>query len=236
MNKESVVAVLLLLSVSVGIAIAQSKSTILIASPQVKEADLKAGEMIAKEGNKAGATACFACHGMKGGENLTGAFPRIANQPAMYLSSQLKDYATGVRPNEVMESIAKALTEEERENVSAYYASLDLDSKKIAKKAKAADIKRGETLAVIGDAKIRVQACNNCHGPGGIGIAPAIPYIAGQFGNYIEAQLKSWKEGRRKNSPGQMADISQRLDEKDMAALAAYFEQVQRAPQKKAAH
>lgn len=236
MNKESIITVLLLLSVSVGIAVAQSNKAVAPTSPAVKEADLKAGELIAKEGTKAGATACFACHGMKGRENLSGAFPRIASQPAMYLSSQLKDYATGVRPNDVMEPIAKALTEEERENVAAYYASLDLDSKSIAKKAKAADIKRGETLAVVGDAKIRMQACNNCHGPGGIGMAPAIPYIAGQFGSYIEAQLKAWKEGRRKNSPGQMLDISQRLDEKDIAALAAYFEQVQRASSKKASH
>ncbi|MEK2645284.1 c-type cytochrome [Bdellovibrio sp. BCCA] len=233
MNKETLFTILLLLGVSVGIAIAQQSPS---EGPQTQwttsEEDIQAGEKIAKEGTKSGATACFVCHGLKGSENLTGQFPRIAQQPALYLATQLKDYATGVRINSVMEPIAKNLSEAERKQVAAYYSSLEMASKKLSSKIKG-DIKRGQILATVGDAKIRLQACNNCHGPGGIGLAPAIPYLAGQFGAYIETQLKAWKSGQRKNSPGQMNDIVQRLDEKDMAALAAYFEQVQRTPPKK---
>ncbi|MBO9668527.1 MAG: c-type cytochrome, partial [Bdellovibrio sp.] len=144
-----------------------------------------------------------------------------------YLSRQLEDYASGARKNAVMEPIAKALSGQERDNVSAYYASLKMQKWKPAKKPAASILKRGELLAKTGDQKIMVQACNNCHGPGGIGMGPAIPYIAGQFGSYIQAQLNLWKSGQRANSPGQMLEIARRLSDKDIAALAAYFEQVQ---------
>jgi Cytochrome c553 len=194
----------------------------------VTEADLSAGEKIATAGGANGATACFACHGAKGSENLTGAFPRIAGQSPFYMVTQLKDFASGLRKSEVMEPIAKALSEQEMHNVSEFYASLTPEVLKSAKKIAAADLKRGELLAKTGDMKLQVQACANCHGPGGIGMAPAIPFLAGQFSTYTDAQLKAWKSGTRKNSPGQMLEIANRLSEKDMAALSAYFEQVKR--------
>ena len=192
------------------------------------EADIAAGEKVATAGNTQGATACFVCHGTKGSENLTGAFPRIAGQSPYYMVTQLKDFASGLRKSEVMEPIAKAMSAQEMENVSAFYASLTPEVLKISKKASAADLKRGEMLAKTGDMKLQVQACANCHGPGGIGMAPAIPFLAGQFSAYTDGQLKAWKSGTRKNSPGQMLEIASRLSEKDIAALSAYFEQVKR--------
>lgn len=58
-------------------------------------------------------------------------------------------------------------------------------------------------------------------------MAPAIPAIAGQHANYLEAQLKAWKDGQRKNSADLMGPIAKRLSDKDISALALYFEQVQ---------
>lgn len=191
-----------------------------------RETDIKAGAEIAQKGTAAGAAACIACHGPQGEGNAVGGFPRLAGLPHLYMVEQLKDYSSGVRANEVMAPLAKMLTESERANVSAYYESLTTNPIKPAKKSAAALIKRGETLAKIGDQKLQLQACNNCHGPGGIGMAPAIPALSGQLGVYIETQLTSWKDGKRKNSPTQMMGIAQKLSEADIKALAAYFEQV----------
>ncbi len=192
-----------------------------------REPDIKAGEVIATKGTEAGATACFACHGTRTEENKTGSFPRLINQSQYYIATQLKDYANGNRNNAVMGPIAKSLTENEREDVAAYYANILFQTPKATKKPSAAVYKRGEILASIGDQKLQLQACNNCHGPGGIGLAPTIPPIAGQHANYLEAQLRSWRDGQRKNSSELMGPIAKKLNDKDIEALSLYFSQVQ---------
>lgn len=199
----------------------------LVSQAAGREPDIKAGEAIAMKGTIAGATACFACHGTRAEENKTGSFPRIINQSQYYIALQLKDYTNGNRDNAVMSPIAKALTETEREDVAAYYAQILFPTAKPTKKPSAVVFKRGETLANIGDMKLQLQACNNCHGPGGVGLAPTIPSIAGQHANYLEFQLKAWRDGQRKNSLDLMGPIAKKLSDKDIAALALYFEQVQ---------
>ena len=191
-----------------------------------KAPDWKAGEEIAMRGTSTGATACVACHGTRSEENLTGAFPRLVNQSAYYLETQLKDFSSGDRNNDVMSPIAKALTAQQKADVAAYYAKLIFPSPKLKKKPAAALLKRGELLATMGDLKIQVQSCNSCHGPGGIGVAPTFPALAGQYPSYMETQLKAWKTGQRKNSPDVMLQIAKLLSDKDIEAVAAYFQTV----------
>jgi cytochrome c553 len=90
-------------------------------------------------------------------------------------------------------------------------------------------VARGEQLARVGDAAKHVQACNNCHGPDGTGESRAIPYLAGQFSQYITSQLQAWQQGQRKNSHDVMAVIARQLDDRDIVAVSAYYQQV-RAP------
>src|SRR5258706_6460257 len=91
-------------------------------------------------------------------------------------------------------------------------------------------IKRGEQLAKVGDAAKDLQSCNNCHGPGGAGEPPAIPYLGGQYARYTAFQLAMWKRGFRKNSPDSMAGIAKRLHDQEIAPFAAYFQQVHPSP------
>ena len=59
---------------------------------------------------------------------------------------------------------------------------------------------------------------------------PAIPPLAGQFSPYIVFELQLWQRGIRKNDGGtQVLDLVQRLDERDIAAVAAYYQQVKSA-------
>jgi len=110
-------------------------------------------------------------------------------------------------------------------DVTAYYASVNAPYLPLSS-ADPTLIRRGKQLATIGDAAKELQSCNNCHGPGGAGELPAIPYLAGQYEHYIAFQLTMWQRGFRNNSPDAMADIAKRLDTKDIAALAAYYQQV----------
>jgi cytochrome c553 len=196
----------------------------------VPEADPKAGEAISQKGNAAGAAACIACHGATGeGQAATG-FPRLANQSRMYLAQQLKSYQDGSRNNAVMMPIAKALSDTDIENVSAYFESIQSPPFAKAPNVSANVLKRGRQLAEVGDQKISLQSCENCHGPGGTGQAPAIPYIAGQYSVYLEGQLQAWKNGGRKTNHQHMGYIANSLNDKDIKTISAYFQQVPGSP------
>jgi cytochrome c553 len=191
----------------------------------IRQPDLRRGAAIAAQGVAPGVLACAQCHAYNGGSNGIDAFPRVTGQSAWYLAKELRDYASGVRINAVMAPIAKALSSDDIADVTAYYASVNAPYPSLAGPDPAL-IKRGEQLAKVGDAARELQSCDNCHGPGGAGEPPAIPYLAGQYARYIATQLTLWQRGSRNNSPGAMADVAKRLDPQEIAAVAAYFQHV----------
>jgi cytochrome c553 len=192
---------------------------------QARQVDAKHGAVIAAQGTAAGAPACAQCHAFSGGSDASGAFPRIAGQSVYYLSEQLGDFASGVRESAIMSPVAKALSPDEIADVAAYYAGVNAPFLPL-KAADPALIKQGEEIAKVGDAARQVQSCDNCHGPGGAGEPPVIPYLAGQYAHYIEFTLQMWQQGFRKNSPDAMAVVAKKLDDQEVAAVAAYYQQV----------
>lgn len=195
------------------------------ADSPVRQPDAGRGAVIAAQGVPPAVPACAQCHAYNGASDGSGAFPRIAGQSAFYLAKELRDYASRVRTNAVMTPIAKALSSGDIADVTAYYASVKAPYLPLASPEPML-IERGEQLAKIGDAMKDLQACDSCHGPGGAGEPPAIPYLAGQYEHYIALQLTLWQRGFRRNSPDAMADVAKRLDAQDIAAVAAYFQQV----------
>ncbi len=183
------------------------------------------GAAIAAQGTQTGAPPCAPCHALNGGSDGSGAFPRIASLPNYYLAKQLRDFASGVRKSDVMSPIAKALSTDDVADVAAYYSGVSAPFPPFAT-ADPSLVRRGEQFATMGDATKNIPACNNCHGPDGSGEPPAIPYLAGQYSQYIALELQLWQRADRKNSPAYMAMIASKLDEQDTAALAAYFQQL----------
>jgi len=93
-------------------------SAMVVAFPAAA-ADINAGKVKAD-------AACAVCHGAQGVATLPNA-PNLAGQPQIYLAEQLKNYRSGKRTHEVMGVIAKPLTDQEIENMSAWYASLQME-------------------------------------------------------------------------------------------------------------
>jgi cytochrome c553 len=195
------------------------------AQSQARRPDVQHGAVIAAQGTQAGAPACAQCHAFNGVSDASGAFPRISGQSADYLAKQLRDFASDIRSNALMSPVAKALTSDDVADVAAYYAGVDGPFLPL-KAPDPALVKLGETLAPVGKAYGQIQSCNNCHGPGGAGERPAIPYLAGQYSNYIRFALREWQRGFRQSSPNQMAVVAKKLDEQQIAAVAAYYQQV----------
>ena len=172
---------------------------------------------------------CAQCHGAQGEGNATNATPRIAGQPQAYLERQLAAYADGRRDSDVMTPIARQLAPEQRTALSAYYSDIRARGGKRPPLGVASA--RGSVLATRGDQGLNVQACQNCHGPGGTGFGNVNPYLAGLDRRYLEMALGEWRSGTRTTDPSrQMNQIANNLGDADIKALAAYFAS-QPAPQ-----
>jgi len=74
------------------------------------------------DAGKAKSAPCAVCHGPDGNSPTT-AFPILAGQYADYLVRALEDYKLGKRKNPIMAPTAAALSEQDREDLAAYFAS-----------------------------------------------------------------------------------------------------------------
>ena len=178
----------------------------------------------------AAAPPCEACHGQHGEGMAAVRAPRLAGQSADYLQKQLDDYADGTRDNPVMASLAKALSKPQRARFAALYAAMSAPYLPPSAPPGAGRLARGQQLANQGDEVKRAPACNGCHGPDGIGVAHAAPYLAGQSAEYLAGALTAFRQGTRKNDAGQlMRSVAERLDDGDIAAVTGYFASVKPA-------
>ncbi len=75
------------------------------------------------QGRAKAEAACALCHGATGLATLPNA-PNLAGQQAIYVSEQLKNYRSGKRQNEVMNMIAKPLTDAEISQLAAWFGAI----------------------------------------------------------------------------------------------------------------
>ena len=71
------------------------------------------------------ATKCQTCHGIDGLSKIPEA-PNIAGQPEMYLTAQLEAYRAGKRVNELMNTMAKELSDKDIADLAAWYSSIEI--------------------------------------------------------------------------------------------------------------
>ena len=65
------------------------------------------------------------------------------------------------------------------------------------------------------------QQCAGCHGGAGVSVSGEIPNLAAQKAEYLEKQLKAFREGERKNPL--MNAIAAQLEDAEIENLAAHF-------------
>ena len=84
--------------------------------------DVKAG--------RAKAMMCQACHGLDG-LAITPDAPNIAGQTEPYLTIQMQAFKTGVRKNDAMSVVTPPLSDEDIEDLAAYYAAIEISIVKV---------------------------------------------------------------------------------------------------------
>jgi len=124
----------------------------------------------------------------------------------------------------VMSSMAAALTPDDIADVSAYYANVQ-SRFQTAAAGRCSSLEKGKALAESGMQPKESQVATPAMEPVGIGEAPTIPYLAGQYASYTALELQACNTGGRRNSPEAMRLFAGKLDDAEIAALAAYYEQ-----------
>jgi cytochrome c553 len=77
------------------------------------------GDAAAGKGKSA---ACVACHGPSG-VSTSDLWPNLAGQKQAYIMKQLKAFREGTRTDPLMSGMAKPLSDEDIENLAAYFSS-----------------------------------------------------------------------------------------------------------------
>jgi cytochrome c553 len=76
---------------------------------------------------RAKAQMCTVCHGANGISTLPDA-PNLAGQPEIYISNQLRAYRSGERRHEVMNVVAKPLSDQEIADLAAWFSSIRIEA------------------------------------------------------------------------------------------------------------
>lgn len=178
------------------------------------------------ENGKAKSVTCAACHGTDGNSAIP-MNPKLAGQHANYLVKQLTEFKlasqTGGkegRNNAVMNGMAAALSEQDMQDLAAYFSAQEPTEGEASEEF----VELGNKLYIGGDLERGITACIACHGPRGNGTSlSGFPDISGQHADYIASQLKAFRSGDRANSlNGMMADIAKRMTDKDIEAISSY--------------
>ena len=69
---------------------------------------------------------CQTCHGIDGLARIPTA-PHIAGESRVYLTTQLNAFRSGARSHEIMSLIAKDLSDQDIENLAAWYSSIEIE-------------------------------------------------------------------------------------------------------------
>jgi len=65
---------------------------------------------------------CQVCHGV-GGRSTNATYPILAGQHSKYIEKQLRAFKTGTRKDPIMNGMASKLSEQDIEDVAAYFSS-----------------------------------------------------------------------------------------------------------------
>lgn len=83
-------------------------------------------------------------------------------------------------------------------------------------------------FTVSADEPVKAKTCVACHGEQGISNNELWPNIAGQKAQYLEKQIKEFKNGKR--SDPLMTGIAKGLSDKEIHELAEFYSQLKGAP------
>jgi len=159
---------------------------------------------------------CLACHGERG-QSETENTPSLGGQQAPYALIQLFMFREKLRTNEIMNEMAKPLSDDDLRAFSDFIARLP----KPAPPEDAGDPAR----MLRGQAAAQQHRCGTCHNPDFSG-KENVPRIANQREDYLARTLAEYKSNTRHGYDASMADVMAPVTPEQIADLAYYLARV----------
>ena len=156
---------------------------------------------------------CLDCHGEKGqseNENT----PSLGAQQAPYALIQLYMFREKLRASEIMNDMAKPLSDDDLRIFSDFIAKLPKPAPP-AEAGDAARMQRGQEAA-------QQHRCNTCHNPDYSG-KENVPRIGNQREDYLAKALTEYKSNARPGYDASMADVMAPVKPEQIADLAYYI-------------
>lgn len=181
-------------------------------------APAKAAQPDLAKGEASFTAMCAACHGADGNSPAP-TFPKLAQQHPQYLVKQLQEFKSGKRANPIMLGFASTLSDDDMKNLGYFIATKKVSDGAASDKTL---VSLGERIYRGGIADRQVPACAGCHSPNGAGIPAQYPRLAGQWADYVVAQLVAFRDGARGNS-AQMTGVAAKMNDREIKAVADYI-------------
>jgi len=143
---------------------------------------------------------CAGCHGLHGVSGDSGT-PSLASQDPIYLVNAIKAYRSK-RRNEPMQRAVAALSDDDVENIAAYYTTQPGEP-----------AENGASFV-----KETTEKCNRCHANRGAGI---FPLLNGQDKDYLIMALRAYRDGRRQSTV--MHNMSIPYGDAVIESLASFY-------------
>lgn len=165
---------------------------------------------VSVEGNP---DSCSACHGPDG-NSPTPAIPSIAGQPKLFLENQLVLFREELRRSPAMLPIVKGMNDAEIAQLASHYSALPARSMEAAQ----AD----NSLEEQGMQAAQKRRCGICHLSDFSG-QNQVPRLAGQREQYLENELRAYRDGKRSGGDTVMAEALYGVPDGDIRALAHFL-------------
>jgi len=172
---------------------------------------------------------CANCHGLYGQAASGGnsAFsPKLTPQSKDYLVARLNAYRSGAIQHPQMSLIAQMISEQDIENVSAWYASIPVTiiGNTVNQEA-GVEANDGSTAKAAAGKTIASQICSSCHGLDGQAVASGnsfiVPSLTAQQKEYMILRLRDFKSG--KIADPIMSPIAKALSDQDIENVATWY-------------
>jgi cytochrome c553 len=157
--------------------------------------------------------ACKACHGPDG-NSVTQGIPSIAGQPKLFIETQLVLMREEIRPAPQMAPLVKGMPDKEIVRLAEHFSKLPARSV-AAGPTNPALVKRGQELGK----KLR---CGVCHLSDFSG-QNQVPRLAGQREEYLDAEMRAYRDNKRRGGDTIMAAALYGVSDADVSALAHYL-------------
>lgn len=148
-------------------------------------------------------------------------YPKLSGIGEKYLYQQLVLIKDDERVIPEMSGLLADMSDDDLRDLAAYFNDQDIT----VAQADPDLVDDGQDLYRGGNMASGVPSCAGCHSPRGMGNEPAgYPRLSGQTAEYIEKQLKEYRDGERTSGQNAsiMADVAAKLTDEEIEAVASY--------------